>query len=123
MKRYDVQMALGGAMTGAMQIGRGIYNTPNAVRSSLAGKDWDDELKDWVQFNLVEEEKSGILDMTEEEYLKSLGGSGSENSTAQGAAPQKKRSVEVADREYYDILGVTPDAATSGMDTFLFDDS
>jgi hypothetical protein len=110
-------MALGGAVTGAMQIGRGIYNTPNAVRSSLAGKDWDDELKEWVQFNLIEEEKSGILDMSEEEYLKSLGGAGVESSTSQGVSSQKKRSVEVADREYYDILGVTPDATASGTET------
>jgi len=115
-------MALGGAATGAMQIGRGLYNTPAAFRSSLSGKDWDDELKEWVEHNLVEEEKSGILSMTEEEYLLSLGSSIGQ--AAQDADPSSsqspKKGREVADREFYDILGVTPDATPSGSRSLLF---
>ena len=101
--------AIGGTVTGAMQIGRGLYNTPGAISASASGKEWDDERKEWVAFNLVEEEKEGILTMSDEDFLKTLAADAGAANSAASQRPER----HVADREYYDILGVPTNATTA----------
>ena len=106
-------LALGGALTGAMQIGRGLVNTPNAISSSMSGKDWDDETKEWVEYNLAQDEKSGILTMSDEDFMKTL--VGEVPVVPGGASPEAsmRPQRQVADREYYDLLGIEPNATNS----------
>ena len=104
---------IGGAVTGAMQIGRGLYNTPGAISATASGKEWDEERKEWVTFNLVEEEKEGILTMSDEDFLKTLNTNDNNAKNTQGGATTTLRPERpVADKEYYDLLGI-PTNATS----------
>ena len=117
-------MAVGGAVTGVAQISRGIYNTPAAVKASYAGKDWDDDKKVWIMYNLKEEE-SDILNVTEEEYLNSLGKEGNNNiqniedslniNEPNNNTKKKKNNRPVRDTELYDILGVESDASAADI--------
>lgn len=108
-----VSMAVGGAVTGAVQIGRGIISTPGSISASSQGKEWDEEKREWIIYNLTEEAEI-FMNMTEEQFLESIkhpaasGDKPDENAT-KPQAPAKK----VADTEYYDILGV-PTNATAG---------
>jgi curved DNA-binding protein CbpA len=117
-------------VTGAVQMGRGIYHTPGAMSAAAAGKEWDSERKEWVIYNLKEEAET-ILPMTPEQYLEEViyGGkkgaatdpsSSEEDAATAGAAggggkgaaaPNPNRRV--TEDEYYRVLGVSPHASTS----------
>jgi len=106
-------MIVAGAVSGAYQIGRGLINTPTSLHASSQGKDWDPETRTWVIYNL-QEEFSAIGSISEEDFLRSLGEDARSSNektetTPDGSAPVKS----VADTEYYDILGVRPDATAS----------
>lgn len=47
-------MVVGGVITGTMQIGRGLINTPGAMAASMSGKDFNEETREWHVYNLVE---------------------------------------------------------------------
>ena len=47
-------MVVGGVITGTMQIGRGLFNTPSAMAASMSGKDFNEETREWHVYNLVE---------------------------------------------------------------------
>jgi hypothetical protein len=112
-----VSMMVGGAVTGAVQIGRGIYNTPGSVSAISAGKDWDDEKREWYIYNLEEESKA-ILSISEEDFLKGLKAkAGPDAKDAAGGASgegsessSRRESRKVADTEYYDVLGIESNA-------------
>ena len=44
-----------GTGAAAVQVGRGIYNTPEAVMASAEGKEWDERTHKWIHYNLPEE--------------------------------------------------------------------
>lgn len=48
-------LIIGGALTGVAQIGQGLYYTPSAVSASIAGKDWDNDKRQWVTYDLKAE--------------------------------------------------------------------
>lgn len=105
-------LIVAGAATGAYQIGRGLINTPTSMHASSQGKDWDPENRTWFVYNL-QEEFNTIGSLSEEDFMKSLGDAaallkaGAEGDpTGSAARPARK----VADTEFYDILGVSPDA-------------
>ena len=104
---------LGGAVTGVAQVGRGIYNTPNAFIALKARKDWDDETKEWVLYDLTADAEK-YLNMTEEEYLKSCS---PEDKTSNSSSDPSKDTVppqrNVADLEFYNVLGVPSNATTA----------
>lgn len=109
-------MAVGGAVTGVIQIGRGIYNTPAAVSAAYAGKDWDDETRTWVIYNLKEEADT-ILSISDEDYITSIAKKEIIDATAEAGGEigtdgeaKKKSSKPVKDSDLYDILGVATDA-------------
>eukprot|EP01041_Mallomonas_annulata_P001668 gene1668-3224_t len=111
-------MAVGGAVTGVAQISRGIMNTPAAVSASYAGKDWDPETREWIEYNLKGEEES-ILSMSDEDYLASIkkGNNGDITPDGETAADPatKKTNRSVRDTELYDILGVSSDSSAADI--------
>ena len=112
-------MALGGALTGAYQIGRGLVNTPGSMSASTSGKYWDDEKREWIIYNL-KEDADKYLHMSDEDYLKSVK-DGKESVVPPSEASEKGTSEEntyapkanVKDTALYDILGVSPSATQS----------
>eukprot|EP00607_Mallomonas_marina_P008810 CAMPEP_0182417468 /NCGR_PEP_ID=MMETSP1167-20130531/1956_1 /TAXON_ID=2988 /ORGANISM="Mallomonas Sp, Strain CCMP3275" /LENGTH=619 /DNA_ID=CAMNT_0024591077 /DNA_START=366 /DNA_END=2225 /DNA_ORIENTATION=+ len=109
-------MAIGGTVTGVVQIGRGILSTPGAMQAQYAGKDWDDETRKWITYSLKDEE-GAVLSIDEDTYLASLkketavtdGEKESDGSVKSNRKPKKS----VKDTELYDVLGVSPDATPS----------
>ena len=107
-----VSMALGGALTGAYQIGRGIINTPGSIAASTQGMDWDEEKREWIIYDL-ELEKNNYLHMTEEEFLKLNASSEAGASQPGEGADQIKPDRVVADTAFYDVLGVPASASAA----------
>jgi curved DNA-binding protein CbpA len=113
-----VALAMGGVLTGVTQIGRGIYNTPEAMSAFSQGREWDETKKEWIIYNLEEEAKE-ILDMSEEDYLhkivadfaKTVGKTPSSDLSSPEPESSNSRSLQVFDTEYYDVLGVKPNAS------------
>lgn len=66
-----VAMTIGGIGTGVIQIGRGIANTPSAIKSKMSHQIWDEDLRVWYSYSLPlekeqmeEEEKKLKVDET-----------------------------------------------------------
>jgi hypothetical protein len=121
-----ITMMVGGTVAGCYQIGRGIANTPSSFTARSEGKDWDDEKREWIYYNL-QEEASLYMNMSDEEYLQSLHtGNTLEPPLASGDTSQQqqqqqqqandnnaesKRPVKkVHDLEFYQILDVASNA-------------
>merc|ERR1740121_2177360 len=94
-------IAVGGTACGVAQIGRGIVNTPEAMRGRRTQRVWDPELGVWVDIDLVnlEQEVAGENSDDEDGGPAAYSGAG--------------ESGEVADREFYDLLKVAPAATAS----------
>lgn len=105
-------MMVGGVATGAAQIGRGIYHTPSAVNALNEGKEWDEDKKEWIIYNLKEEADT-ILDMTEDDFIASLTPDSEDKSPSKEAAEGTRATKHVACQEYYEILGVETNATTA----------
>lgn len=119
-------MAVGGAVTGCIQIGRGLYNTPSTISAMSEGKDWDEEKREWIVYDLVKE-STEILPMTEEDYLKFIktqasnslehgkssgepSNTANETSSSSSSSSASRPVKTVPNTEYYDILDVPPNA-------------
>ena len=107
-----VSMVAGGVMTGAYQIGRGIYHTPGSVAATSAGKDWDPDKKEWIIYDLRKEAEE-IMPITEEDFLAKLKKDGEGKEAGDGPAEERKPAKTVRETEYYDILGVPSNATAS----------
>mmetsp|Transcript_22556 Transcript_22556/g.45386 ORF Transcript_22556/g.45386 Transcript_22556/m.45386 type:complete len:612 (+) Transcript_22556:55-1890(+) len=105
-------MMVGGAVTGVVQIGRGIYNTPGSVSAISAGKDWDEEKRVWYVYNL-ETEANEVMNMTEEEFLKSIKHVDPAKDGEGGEA--KREARKVVDTEFYDVLGIESNATAADI--------
>lgn len=66
-----VGLSCAGVATGGYQIGRGIANTPEAMREAAAGKEWDAEKREWVLYYLHEEEKE-VLSISDDDFVADL---------------------------------------------------
>jgi curved DNA-binding protein CbpA len=93
-------IAVGGTVCGVAQIGRGIANTPDAIRSRNEHRVWDSELGVWIDVDLCALEGQVAAEDSDDESSPN-GGS--------GGAP----STRVAETEFYDLLGVKPGASAS----------
>jgi len=105
-------LPVAGVATGVYQIGRGVFNTPEAIMEARDGKEWDSKKREWYTYSL-QEESGRILNQTEEEYVKEHSGkgdsAGEKAPNGESAEPvQAKRSVK--DTTYYDLLGVETNA-------------
>ncbi|KAJ3119264.1 hypothetical protein HK100_000394 [Physocladia obscura] len=85
-----VAMTAAGVGTGLMQIGRGIANTPNAIKSKHEEKVWDEQKREWYLYSLPAEAED-ILSGANADALKTSG--------------------LVKDTAFYELLGVPPTAS------------
>eukprot|EP00899_Mesostigma_viride_P013227 jgi/Mesvir1/21905/Mv01968-RA.1 len=85
-----VALPVAGIATGVYQLGRGIINTPEAIREERAEKTWDPEKRVWYEYKLDKEV----------EEIKA-----SEEASAHAGASKVK------DTKLYDALGVRTDAS------------
>lgn len=109
-----VSLAAAGAVTGAYQITRGLVNTPGSIHASSQGKEWDPEKRVWYIYDL-QKEFDEVGNISEEDFLQSLNISNAapkEGSSATDDKPSKP-TKKVSDTEFYDILGVSPDATAA----------
>lgn len=104
-----VGMMVGGAVTGVAQIGRGIYHTPGSVSAISSGKEWDDERREWYIYNLEEEAKA-VLTVSEEDFLRSIKVDPASVKEGGGETESTREARKVVDTEFYDALGVEPNA-------------
>jgi len=93
-------IAVAGAACGVAQIGRGIANTPDAIRGQREQRVWDNELGQWVDIDLCKLEEEVMQDGSDDEAPMG-GSSGSKSSPFSG---------QVLETEYYDLLKVKPSA-------------
>ena len=87
-------MSAVGVGTGVVQVGRGIFNTPAAIHGQMSEKLWDEEKRIWYNYNLQTE-----VDQVKEEEKAAKASNGA--------------SAEVAEMEFYNILGVSHEASPS----------
>ena len=86
-----VTLTVAGAGTGVVQIGRGIANTPGAIKAKMDDKVWDEEKRVWILYNLKEEADIVLKEDLDAQII----------------------SSKVKEREFYDLLGVEPTATNS----------
>ena len=102
-----VALPVAGVVVGAVQLGRGVWNTPEALAESNAGKVWDEDARKWVVFDLNEEARE-VLALSEDEYCKRNGikrAGDKESSSGRGG--------QVKETELYDVLGVESSASAA----------
>ena len=93
----------------AVQVGRGLFNTPEAVLESAAGKDWDEEKREWFAYNMQEE---AVAVRKLDEFAAPDGDGAGGAASARGGA---ESSRAVSDMKYYDLLGVPSNASTDAI--------
>merc|ERR1719424_968640 len=89
-----VVLPAAGAIAGAVQITRGVVNTPNAISGTASGKQWDTEKPE--EMAEVEAAEQEMKDKDAEQTKKK--------------ADRKMKAGDVKDMGFYDALGVTPEA-------------
>lgn len=89
-------MTVVGVGTGVVQMGRGIANTPAAIRGKMTEQLWDEEKRVWYYYDLPKEMEEV---KEEEKNAKKSAASGDGNS--------------VKEMEFYDILGISHEATAA----------
>jgi len=116
-----VALPVAGIATGVIQVGRGLFNTPDAVMQANDGKVWDAKQRIWYLYDL-KAEADKVLKETEEEYAARLEAESKGDGAPVGKAASMKtepKPVEerperpVKDRTYYDMLEVSTSATAS----------
>jgi len=109
-----VALAAGGIISGGAQIGRGLYNTPGAINGMVEGKEFDEDTREWIIYNL-KLDYDAVMNIDEESLLKSLAPevetSKLEGETAAEEAERLNKSVK--ETELYDVLGIPPTATAA----------
>lgn len=125
-----VATAVYGVGSGLVQVGRGLANAPGAAMARSEGCDWDDELKQWVLYDLKVDAET-MMSMDEEDFITQLrekeaarkeaarkaaidAGEDPDQENSAGASPPRK-DVKVKDTSLYDALGVAPNASASDI--------
>ena len=102
-----------GACVGAAQIGRGIVATPGAVAASARGERWDGKTRTWVVDDL-EAEGARLGETTDEAIFDRARARAKNRGSKPGIEGLFEDAVGgdgVRSTEYYDVLGVAPDAS------------
>jgi curved DNA-binding protein CbpA len=100
-----VALPVTGICVGAYQVGRGVANSGEAVRSARKGMLWDEKKREWY-FYLLDKEFADIREM--EAKLKAESGAAA---GAGGLADERP----VKDREYYDLLKVSTNVSAADL--------
>lgn len=101
-----VALPVTGICVGAVQVGRGVMNSGEAIRSSKQGMVWDQEKRVWINYILDDEYEEVEKEMAKLEGKK-------HDSTSDLAGGDGMPEKKVKDREYYDVLGVSTNATQS----------
>ena len=102
-----------GAVVGIKETVHGAMNTPDAVKAHGEDKEWDKETKTYIDYNLVAESDSVLNVDIEARFRNAAGaadGAAGEGAGAGGGGGSGGGKV-VKDSEFYDLLGVAPDAS------------
>jgi len=104
-----------GAAVGIKETVHGAINTPEAVKAHSEDKEWDADTKTYIDYNLVAE-SDAVLSVDIEARFKNLNIEGGEaadggSGVAGGGAGGSGAGKSVKDTEFYDLLGVAPDAS------------
>eukprot|EP00630_Chrysocystis_fragilis_P002438 CAMPEP_0197392806 /NCGR_PEP_ID=MMETSP1165-20131217/3935_1 /TAXON_ID=284809 /ORGANISM="Chrysocystis fragilis, Strain CCMP3189" /LENGTH=628 /DNA_ID=CAMNT_0042918447 /DNA_START=15 /DNA_END=1901 /DNA_ORIENTATION=+ len=105
-----VGLPLWGVCKGVGSLAQGAMNTPEAVKASAEGKEWDPVSAKWILYTLEEDKQRLLSEEAENElkaYLTSREAEASEGGEGEEGGGQK----EVKDRGLYDELGVEPSAS------------
>lgn len=124
-------VTIAATITGVWQTAVGLFRTPQAVAGIITGKDWDEDAREWKKYDL-QEEYNLLGSLSEQEFLEAVKANGSAtsvystqqqskgtwtssifNKKEDSVAEKKVVKKNVMDREYYDILGVEPEATSS----------
>lgn len=92
-----IALPLTGLCVGTYQIGRGVANTPEAMKAGKTGLTWDQEKREWIKYYLDKEFQE----------LEKVPIPGKKQDSNVSDGPEKS----VKDREYYDLLGVSTNAS------------
>ena len=93
-----------GVVGGAVQVTRGVVQTPFSIAGAAQGKQWDTRARKWIHYSLPREVDE--LKEAEEEWQKKL-------EVRREARKGLGRETGVEETGYYDALGVRPDATSS----------
>lgn len=91
-----IALPVTGLCVGTYQLGRGVFNTPEAMKAGKTGLTWDQEKREWIKYYLNKEF----------EELEKIPIPGKKQESDVQSGPEKT----VKDREYYDLLGVSTNA-------------
>eukprot|EP00611_Tribonema_gayanum_P019316 TRINITY_DN3325_c0_g1_i6.p1 TRINITY_DN3325_c0_g1~~TRINITY_DN3325_c0_g1_i6.p1 ORF type:complete len:520 (-),score=256.00 TRINITY_DN3325_c0_g1_i6:207-1766(-) len=115
-------LALTGVGVGVAQTTRGVINTGSAISAKVHGKEWDEATERWIIYNLQEEGEL-VADMDEDAYLEYMraarNGKLPDHAPSEGyggaaaAAAAHHAPHAVVETQYYDALGVAPDASAA----------
>lgn len=104
-----VALPVTGICVGAYQVGRGVANSVEAVNSSKAGMQWDQEKREWIFYYLNK-------DKAEVEKLEAALKANKAGAAASGeTAKMDLNEKNVKDREFYDLLGVSTSASAGDI--------
>jgi hypothetical protein len=103
-----------GAAVGLVQVSRGAVNQVEEVIESNKGKDWDQDKRQWYEYNLPAD---ALATNALEEFggSSSNGGAGSSRGGGGGASRGDSSRPAPKDTAYYDALGVPFDASTEAV--------
>lgn len=114
-----VALPAAGIVTGVVQVGRGVFNTPEAMMQQNEGKIWDAKRRIWYLYDL-QAEADKVLKESEEEYAERLEaekrgdgvpvGKAASARVAKPVLEEQRPERSVKDRTYYDLLGVSTSA-------------
>jgi len=112
-----VALPVAGVATGVVQMGRGVFNSAEAMQESSNGKIWDQQRRVWYLYNLQEEAQE-VLSVSEEEYLEQMQKNSEdqtenvESGTSSSSSPPATNR-RVKDSTFYEALGVSTTATPS----------
>jgi hypothetical protein len=105
-------LAVGGAVSGTYQLGRGLYHTPGAFNAKTSGKEWDEEKKEWITYNL-KHEADEVMGLSDEDYCAKYIDDMDEHNELNSDTKENSPDRSVKETGFYDILGVKPNATSS----------
>jgi DnaJ domain len=102
-----VALPVTGVCVGAYQFSRGVVNSAEAVRNSHQGMLWNQEKREWY-FYILDDEHDEIERLQKEMNSRASHG-------GQGGVATNIEERKVKDREYYDLLKVSTNAAQADI--------
>ncbi|KAK3270308.1 hypothetical protein CYMTET_21288 [Cymbomonas tetramitiformis] len=100
-----VVLPIVGCTVGAVQIGRGLWNTPEAITETFSGKRWDQRQRAWVVDNLVEDGVK-LAEKDDEDIFAAA----RQRAQVEEKAESSQAVGEPRETGFYEVLDIKPDA-------------